>query len=144
MAYLLPLYPILKAGEKINIRLGYGRIHTGDTGAAGWKCVDCHMLHNIESGHGEEDFIENQKLCRDCKIAWVREVGHIDYDDAFERRLGIWSGTAFIVFGICAMLLNESTGRAVWKEGDALYWVCCNCFSKASFLDVGSGTCWPN
>lgn len=82
----------------------------------------------------KEFLTENTKLCRDCKIAWVREVGHIEYSDAFERKLGIWSGAGLLVIGICAMLLNESTGRAIWKEGDALYWVCCNLLSKSSFL----------
>ena len=123
MAHLLVLYPIVKASENLSIRLGYGRFPLG---ADGWKCVTCHSPHSTKSEDTdlELNIAENETLCRDCKISWVREVGHIEYSDAFERIVGIWAGAAFLVFGVCSMLLNESTNMGVWKEGEALHWVC--------------------
>lgn len=79
-------------------------------GGDGWKCLDC--LHNDE----------DESLCRECNISWLQEVGHMDYSDEFERRLGMGAGAAFGVISVCAMLLNESAG--IWDQGEVLKWVC--------------------
>ncbi|KAH8599560.1 hypothetical protein B0O99DRAFT_610854 [Bisporella sp. PMI_857] len=111
---LYPLYLVVKSVERLNVRYGSGAFPVGGNG---WKCLDC------VKNEGDEH------LCTECRISWLQEVGHMDYSDQLEQRIGIISGASLLVMGVCAMLINESIG--VWEQDTALDWITS---SLASFL----------
>ena len=55
-------------------------------------------------------------------MAWVREVGAINYSDDFERSVNLTAGSAFVLMGITAGILNARWG--LWEVGDAVKGVC--------------------
>ena len=68
----------------------------------GWKCREC-LHHDLN------------QCCSDCRASWLNEVSHLEYSDAYERRLDIAAGVSGIVMGVTALLGNASMG--LWKPG---------------------------
>jgi len=58
----------------------------------------------------------------DCRMAWLNEVGHIEYSDTFEIRCNVVLGSAMLVMGLAAMGANECLAGRLWeeKEGGAV------------------------
>lgn len=97
MASSTILYPIVSLVESAFIRQGYPAFQVGSA----WKCNSC--------------FESTAPLCPICRTAYVHAVGHLNYSDFFEKRLNQTMGTAGVLLGPSALLLNAS--RGLWTPG---------------------------
>jgi hypothetical protein len=58
---------------------------------------------------------QDNELCTFCRAAWVNAVGHIEYSDYYEKRWNQTMGTAGLILGQTAMLVNGSMD--LWMPG---------------------------
>lgn len=84
-------------------------------GADDWKCPRCLVDDDVKAGFASG-------LCTPCRARWLQQLGHVEYSDAFERRLYVISGIAGIVLGLGVWGCNIQLDW--WEQGAALGLVC--------------------